>query len=212
MEKDREYLREEHLKVVLEELREAIRSQGPESVAARAGVDYQGDDQTGLFQVSFWGQNYVVSYPQLRVKQEGGEAAGRFERGILLYYLRGCPDQDRDHGWLTLRELPGGRFYGSAFQGYSGDVLAREMGSKPEELEKACLALGGKPEPLGDLGFSFQVLPRVRVAVAVWLGDSEFPPRATVLFEGSSTLYIPTDALAGVGSRVARRIREYRSS
>ncbi len=203
---EREYLREEHLAVVLEELKESIRSRGAGSVAAQTGVEYEGDENQGIFGVCLLGVCYRVSYPKLTAEGPDGKEAGRFERGMLLYYLRGCPEQQPGSGWLTLRELPGGRFYGDAFQGYTGDLLARRLGHDPEALEDRCRNLGGRAEEVADLCYSFQFLPRVRVAVALWKGDSEFEPRTTVLFNGTATRHLPTDALAGAGSRVVRMI------
>ena len=47
---------------------------------------------------------------------------------MILYYLSyadGTPLADR---WIGYRELPDGTFYSQAFQGYSGDRLARHSG------------------------------------------------------------------------------------
>ncbi len=200
-------LRDEQIETVLSEIGDRVRSMGPEEVALRAGISYQGDAEKGLFLVPLFGQTYRVTYPELEVEGPPGEAVERFHRGIILYYLRG---QDhgpgRGEGWTSFRDLPGGRFYSGAFQGYSGDVLSRELGQDPHLVERACLSLGGTRQDMGDVAFSFSALPRVTVAVVLWEGDSEFPPRATILFNSGCTRHLPTDAMAGLGSHVVRAI------
>lgn len=204
-----ESLRQEHLDAALERLAATIRASGPERVARHAAVSYEGDTTCGTFKVPLWGQAFSVTYPGLDVLGPGGEPAGGFERGLLLFYLGAEPvAASADEGWVSLRQLPGGQFYASAYQGYSGDVLADRIGHDPEALSAAAMALGGRPEPVGDVGFSFEALPQVRVAVFMWRGDSEFPASASVLFDSCSRHHLPTDVLAGLGSRLVRRLLE----
>ncbi len=202
-----EILREEHIQTVLSELAERIRSMGPEKVARRAEVSYQGDAENGLFRVPVFGEIFRVTYPGLEVQAPPGGKVERLHRGLILYYLRGQDDgSGRDEEWKSFRDLPGGRFYSGAFQGYSGDVLARELGGDPHLVERACLSLNGAREDMGDVAFSFDALPGVKVAVVLWEGDSEFPARATILFNSGCTRHLPTDAMAGLGSHVVRAI------
>ena len=59
---------------------------------------------------------------------------------------------------------------------------------------------------LGDAAFAFDALPRVRVAAVYYAGDEDFPATANVLFDESASHYLPTDALAGVGSALVDRL------
>jgi hypothetical protein len=59
---------------------------------------------------------------------------------------------------------------------------------------------------LGDASFAFDALPRVRVAAVYYAGDEDFPASANVLFDESASHYLPTDALAGVGSALVDRL------
>jgi hypothetical protein len=126
---------------------------------------------------------------------------------MLLYYLReadGTPMADR---WIGYRELPGGNFYSQAFQGYSGDRLARVYGEQPEVYTAAAHALEGMPlSNLPGMAFAFQPLPRIRLASILYLGDEEFPARASVLFDAAACHYMTTDGLALLGAGLVGRL------
>ncbi len=97
-------------------------------------------------------------------------------------------------------------FYHEAYQGYSGDRLAKAIDNRTSVFERAAKALGGQRLELGDAAFAFRALPRVQVAAIYYAGDEDFPASANVLFDSSASHYLPTDALAGVGSALVDRL------
>jgi hypothetical protein len=98
-------------------------------------------------------------------------------------------------------------FYQQAFQGYSGDRLARRFGADPESFTRAGLAVGGKPVPeLGGGCLAFDPLPAVRLAAILWPGDDEFAARASILFDAAAPHYLPTDGLALLGAGLTSRL------
>ena len=97
-------------------------------------------------------------------------------------------------------------FYHQAYQGYSGDRLAKAIDNHVNVFERAAKNLGGLKLDLGDASFAFDALPRVRVAAVYYAGDEDFPASASVLFDASASHYLPTDALAGVGSSLVDRL------
>ncbi|MFN2167538.1 MAG: DUF3786 domain-containing protein, partial [Anaerolineae bacterium] len=107
---------------------------------------------------------------------------------------------------IGFRELPEGMFYVQAFEGYSGKRLVRELPEGIAAFRRAAESLGGEPLPLGGAGYTFTVLPRVRLGLAYWEGDEEFPSQARVLFEDSAAHYLPTDGLAILGSQLVGKI------
>jgi hypothetical protein len=111
-----------------------------------------------------------------------------------------------DH-WIGYRELPGGNFYSQAFQGYSGDRLARIYGEQPEAYEQAAQKLEGvRLTGLPDIAHAFLPLPRIRLASILYPGDEEFPARASVLFDLAASHYMTTDGLALLGAGLVGRL------
>jgi len=61
----------------------------------------------------------------------------------------------------------------------------------------------------GDASFMFALLPRVRMAIVLHLGDDEFPPAVTVLFDAATGHYLPTEDLAVLGGIVCGALRKH---
>ncbi len=188
----------------IDELRRELEERDPQAVAARAGARCEGADLV----LEYWGAAVRIPWPGMSaLAASTGEPLSVFDRAMLLYYLNtadGAPLADR---WIGFRELPDGGFYHQAFQGYSGDLLARRFGERPQAFEAACRMQGGWPLPvLAPQAFAFQPLPRVRLAVVLWPGDEDFASRAMVLFDGAAHHYLPTDGLALLGSGLTQRL------
>jgi hypothetical protein len=150
----------------------------------------------------------AITWPGLEARfVEDGVPCSIFDLSLFLYYLKiadGTPFADR---WISFRELPGGAFYNQAFQGYSGDRLAKALGKRAQAFETAAWALkGAKLSALAEYAFAFQPLPRIRLAAVLWEGDEEFPSRATILFDAASSHYMTTDGMAILGSGLVSRI------
>jgi hypothetical protein len=137
---------------------------------------------------------------------EDGATPSSLIQGLILTYLYtadGTPPIDR---WIGFRELPSGLFYASAFQGYTGNELVRGLCGDVAGFNRAGENLRGTTLSIGDAGYAFTVLPRLHLAAVMWSGDDEFPAQAQVLFEESAPHYLPTEALAIVGSLLVGQI------
>jgi hypothetical protein len=161
----------------------------------------------------YLGREYRIAWPELVAYPAGSDqpCPGNLQ-GLFLYYLSHADGTPLAGRWLSFRELPGGGFYHRAFQGYTGNRLARHFGNDLEAFRQAARALDGFRLDLGDAAFSFDVLPRVRLAVIYWAGDDEFTPSAQVLFDASVSHYLPTDACAVLGSQLVDRLSEWTPS
>lgn len=118
---------------------------------------------------------------------------------LLLHYLAhgdGHPLADR---WVAFRELPGGLMYHRAFRQRVEPPLTSAFGHRLHRFRSAARALGGRPIDFGDAALMFDALPRIRMAVILHRGDEEFPPAASVLYDGAAGHYLPTEDLAILG-------------
>jgi hypothetical protein len=188
----------------LDQLRAEIRANQPDQLAANCSAAFS-DKQIRL---SYWGHPVRISWPDLKASYlPDGSDCSVYDEGMLLYYLRqadGIPIADH---WIGFRELPGGSFYSQAFQGYSGDRLARAYAERPEAYSQAAQSLDGLPlSGLPGLAFSFLPLPRIRLASILYPGDEEFSARASILFDGAACHYMTTDGLALLGAGLVGRL------
>lgn len=184
-------------------LRAALRERDPRDLAFKCGAEVQ----DGFFRVKFFGEPYIVTFPDLEVSVEAtGKVCSSYRAAMFLYYLQTADGAPLIGKWIAFRDLPGGTFYHQAYQGYSGDRLARAMDNRVSVFERAAKNLGGMKLDLGDAAYAFDALPRVRVAAVYYAGDEDFPATANVLFDESASHYLPTDGLAGIGSALVDRL------
>jgi hypothetical protein len=190
------------------ELRQALVACDPIRLAADTGSDWHPQDDTGGdFQLLLWKQPVQVAYPAWTAhKVASDQAVSSIDLALLLYYFKTADGVPLSGRWVSFADLPDGRFYNQAFQGYTGKQLARLFQDDRVAFEQAAQALGGIRQPLGDASFAFQALPRVPLLAVYWQGDEDFPSTCQVLFDAAASHYLPTDAYAILGSTLTRRL------
>jgi len=202
---------EERYGPALVKAQEEMKSRSPQVVAEWAGVQYSGSEDAGEFTVRFWDSNYTIQFPDASILDAAGAEPQIGTKIILLHYLltaTGVPLTDR---WVAFREFPGGLGYDAAFQARANQRLAATFGERLPAFETAARGLGGMPLDVGDMAFTFDLLPRVRVAVVIYAADEEFPASANLIFDGATGDYLPTEDIAVLGDIVAGRLSKYKS-
>lgn len=188
----------------LEALRGALAGADPARVAKASGAQYTPE---GRLYLPFWDRPIQIAYPQWVAYPQGGEQPlSAFDQALLLYYLTTADGEPLSEQWIGFSDLPEGRFYNQAFQGYTGQELGRAFRDERSAFEGAAQGLGGVRRSLGDAGFAFQALPRAPMLVVYWQGDEDFPSTYQVLFNAAASHYLPTDAYAILGSTLTRRL------
>jgi len=192
----------------IKQARAELKEADPVLLAARSGAQYKRlDKERGELRLALWGQGYLVIYPDfIAYEEESGEICSSWRQALFLHYLRTADGQPLADRWVSLREIEGGRFYHQAFQGYSGDRVAKHFGNDIEGFRRAAKKAGGERRDLGDAAYSFLALPRVPLVVIYWEGNEEFSPTARVLFDASAGHYLPVDGLAVLGRELCGKI------
>jgi len=171
-----------------------------------ARFEHQGLE-AGAFYLPMWGRDIFVSYPGF-VAQHGQSKEELIvpEQALVIYHFVTTNGTPETRQWISFTDLPDGRFYSQAFQGYTGQELARMFDSDHERFEAAALISSGKPHDLGAVSYEFQLFPRVPLLVVMWEGDEDFPTSFRILFDASVANHLPTDACAIAGSMLTRRL------
>jgi len=176
-------------------------------VARRAGlIVREAEDSGAVLDLPLLGRTYAIAWPELTIAFPDGTACPEEFAILVLDYLARSDGSTPTGEWIGFQELPDGAFYRHAFQGYSGDQLARDLSGDIDRFRRAAGTLGGEPLPMGDAGYAFRVLPHVPLGVVWWEGDEDFPANATVLFDRVAGVYLPTDGLAILGRMLCRAI------
>jgi hypothetical protein len=185
------------------ELRARLEGIPPADLAARTGSEFASQE----FRLLLWGQPICLTFPGFIALDAATRQELRPDQQILLLYYYATADGRPETGqWVSFADLPDGRFYNQAFQGYTGHELARAFGPDQAAFETAASSLDGRPYPLGEAAFIFRALPRLALLVSYWQGDEDFSPSCQILFDATASHYLPTDVCAILGSSLTRRL------
>lgn len=194
----------------ISELRQSLRLAAPEALAARVDARHlapgPGRDELHL---AWWGAPITITCPDMTAISAQGDSLPAPVQALLLYHLNvsdGAPPTGR---WVSFADLPDGRMYAQAFQGYSGNALVKAFDPNVDNFSRAARASGGQPVDVGDAAFAFLPLPRVPLLVTYWLGDDDFPSACKVLFDETATRHLPVDVCAILGGMLAGRIKKH---
>ena len=193
----------------LAELRIQLKKRKPERLANNSGTKYNKIDQIGgEFHLQHWDRDVVLTFPDLfTYNSQSGEKLSSSSQALVLYYFTICDGTLPSGEWISFSELPDGRFYNQAYQGYTGGKLAQVFQNDFDMFCKVADKLGGKRVYLlGDAAYEFQALPLVNLLVVTWQGDEEFHSTYQILFDAAVSHHLPTDACAILGSSLTHRL------
>lgn len=187
------------------ELRQLISTDNLARLADDTGAKY--DHEQKVLELAFWDRQIVIQFPDIQiVDKKTQQILPEFSQAMILYYLHMADSAPLTGDWISFSELPDGKFYQRAFQGYTGQELTRQMGNQIEGFRKAAESLNARQGQIGSASYLFQVLPRVPILVVFWQGDEDFAASFQVLFDRNASHYLPTDAYAILGSTLSRKL------
>ncbi len=184
-----------NLGVTLEKAISDLSQADPRLVSLNSGTTYNREMNSYL--LPYLNRKYFVNHSTGEVKPLGEDKEISIHLQIMfIHYLThadGTPLQNR---WITFKELPGGLIYAEPYQNRAINPLLKYFGHKPEQLQNIAASLGGAPSSMGDSSVIMRPFPRVPVAFALWEGDEELSPSATILYDASAEHYLPTEDYA----------------
>jgi hypothetical protein len=84
---------------------------------------------------------------------------------------------------------------------------ARFFATCSEALSEACRGLGGIPQKKGDVSFILQTFDEFPVWVRLWLGDEEFEPALSLLWDANALQYMHYETVWYLSSALITRLR-----
>ena len=149
-----------------------------DSLIGRWGLEH---DAASLF-VTFFGKTYAICRKTGAVTC-GGVQAG-FEETLTIFDLLCHEGQSKT---VSGRFAPVNSLKGAAKgAGVETDFYRRHADAfdrAPEAFRTACLALGGTPVSMGDLGFRFTLFQSLDVILKFYHADEDFPASITLLWD-----------------------------
>jgi hypothetical protein len=128
---------------------------------------------------------------------------------MVLVYLTEAKDIKPAHTWISEKDLKGGSTFFRGPHHLEVEELISLFGKDPEAFLKVGKRLGGSEILYGDKGFALEVFPKVSLAYILWKGDSEFPPKISVLFDSTIEFHLPLDIIWCMVAETSRRLAEH---
>jgi hypothetical protein len=197
----------------VDELRGRLSLIPPTLLAERTGASYLELGQgRGEFHLALLGASIVLTYPDFHATLAPTDAPlPAFKQALLVYYFLQSDGAPLAGKWVSFADLPEGRTYDPAFQGYTGDLLAKTFLLDLDAFHTACQKADGSPFAFGDAAYRFSAFPRMNLLVVYHLGDEDFPSTCKLLFDASAGHYLPAEACAILGSSLTQKILRARN-
>ena len=110
--------------------------------------------------------------------------------------------------WVPFRDLRGASPFAPAFQKGILEPLAATFAGHAEELEQACIQLGGTKLEHGDVGYELKSFDCMPVRIFFWDEDEEFSAQANILFDYSATDFIHVESTVSIAMEALYRLAE----
>ena len=108
--------------------------------------------------------------------------------------------------WKSLTDF-GLMFHRSLLEG-KADPWAELFEADPEGFRKACLSLGGKPFPKGDIAYTIELFDGLSILIQLWSGDEEFPACLRFLWDENALMYLKYETMHFAKGLLLEKIRE----
>ena len=88
------------------------------------------------------------------------------------------------------------------------DPNAELFQSQADSFRTACVALGGKPLPTGDIAYSIEVFDGLPLLVQLWFGDEEFPASLRFLWDENALMYLKYETMYFARNLLLERLKQ----
>ena len=89
------------------------------------------------------------------------------------------------------------------------DDFAADCDRKPEALRAACLALGGREIPVGELSFEIPLFDFLPVMVQFWSSDEEFPPVFKLMWDENVLMFLRFETVCYAARFLVMRLQAH---
>ncbi|AGA68517.1 hypothetical protein Desdi_0998 [Desulfitobacterium dichloroeliminans LMG P-21439] len=199
---------ETNYRVAYDKFWQDIKNREPEEITSMRTVSYNGD--TKQFVVSFFDQELIVDSNHKTVyRKTDGHHLNIMDAIIVLNYLAYAqPLSELEPRWVSIKEIPGGMIFYSAFLKTAISPLIKAFGHQAELLKTAGAFLGGRPAHMGNCSAVFKAFPEIPVCVVIWEGDEEVKANATILFDSSIEPMLHSESIIGLGISLATHLHK----
>lgn len=191
---------------VYNQLWQEIKKRDPKEITAVRSVSYNSD--TRQFIVMFFNEEYIIDWEaEMIFRKADGIQPEVMATIIMLNYLAYAQSRpESPSSWVSVKEIPGGMIFYSAFHKMAISVLIEAFGHQAHRLWEAGQSLGGQEGPFGDASIIVKAFPEIPLCVIVWEGDEEVKANATVLYDPAIKGLLHSAIIIDLGIYLAGRL------
>ena len=198
---------EQPLQLAYRFAREKLSGTDIKQQCSRSGAEYVHPDRVII---EYLDQSYVVAIPGMEISLRDGpsrcEDIDLTDAILMLHYLITAKGTPATGKLIGFRQLPGGLCEHASISREVLMPLLDRFGKDPERLVEAAAILRGSRAGYGNVAVSIQAFPKISVVIALWRGDDEFPPNASLLFDSSVTDYLSTEDISVLCERLVEQL------
>ncbi len=183
-----------------------LSEQDPEDVCRRALCKY--DDINELYTLSVWGDEYGIFPNQLKISCMSNTTKSLHDYFYLfiLHYLLTAKEIEISNEWISEKDIPAGTTFFRGPHEIPTDLICSRFKNNINEFKAVCESMHGIPVNMADAAYSFEISPRIPVAVLYWIGDDEFPAESKVLYDRTISKHLASDIIFALGVGICERL------
>lgn len=167
-------------------------------------------DETWLY-TSLLGRPYRIHRKTacIQCQIDGGWVDGNSYEEVMTLLDLVCDSREDRYlrfRWKNMRDF-GHQFHQSLLEDQP-DPYAQRFAADPEGFRSACLALKGTSLETGDVSYAIELFDGLCIAIQLWLGDEEFPPRLRFLWDENAGMYLRYETMYFARALLLRRLTE----
>lgn len=183
-----------------------LAGRNPDDICRVALCSY--DKKEKAYGLSVWGKDYGISPDECRiVSLEDGKSCLNSLLGLfIVYYLLNSREINPAGEWISEKDIPGGATFFRGPHKIPTQLIEKRYANNIQAFRTKCENLYGSLIDMADAAYSFQVTPRIPVAVLFWNGDDEFNPESKILFDKTITKHLAPDIIFCLAVEICERI------
>lgn len=88
------------------------------------------------------------------------------------------------------------------------DPWANRIQQDPQGFSHACLALGGRALPMGDIAYAVELFDGLEIALQFWFSDEDFPPTLRFSWDENAGMYLKYETMFYAKGLLWQRLEE----
>lgn len=183
-----------------------LAEQNPDDVCKRALCAY--DSVNRCYTLSVWNDQYRVFPHQNKIEciSQTPSSLHAYFSVFIVHYLLYSKAIAVANQWISEKEIPSGATFFQGPHAIPTKRISDRFDTNIQGFKARCEQLNGTSLDMADAAYTFDITPRMPVAVLYWVGDEEFPSESKLLFDKSICEHFACDVVFAIAVGVCENL------